>query len=557
MNPFVRKILICLIVMGVVAGVAWSGRRAYKRASERRLLADAQRYLKNNDPGNAGLCLQRALQINPMSINANKATADMLEAAGSPAALSWRIRTYLLATNNVEFRFEWARTALKMQDLPSVVQALSGIDEKSRSTAAFHKLAGGLAWGLHDSVDAEKQYREALRLEPTNEVTILDLATVLMASTNAAIADAARSDLEKIPTNSPLRVIALRHLIADAAAHHSLSRAAEYSQELVQLPGAAFSEKVARLQLLEKVQSPDYPKWQATLEEEARKSSVNAYTLGSWKLSEEGPTNTFRWLQGLPVVIQTNQPVPLLWTDCLIDLKDWNQLLAEVADRDWGELNYYRFCLISLANRQLGQNRAADASWKKAVSLSSHRLDSLTRLSRVTAVWKWGLERDEVLQKVVTEFPKEKWAGTELIAALYSDGKTRELSEWLVKMQSSDPSDNRLKNNLATVSLLRRSDLDRAFRLAAEAYNSSTNDPFFISTYAYSLLIQQKPEDAVRVLGNLKLEYLKIPSIAAYYGVVEAETGHKEAALEPLKLAQSSRLLPEELEMVRQAKSRL
>jgi hypothetical protein len=38
---------------------------------------------------------------------------------------------------------------------------------------------------------------------------------------------------------------------------------------------------------------------------------------------------------------------------------------------------------------------------------------------------------------------------------------------------------------------------------------------------------------------------------------VQAQTGHKDVAREPLKLAEASRLLPEEKEIVRQAEARL
>ena len=93
-------------------------------------------------------------------------------------ALNARIRTAELQTNNMEYRLEWAKTAIEMDDLSSAAQALGGVDQKSRSSAEFHKLAGGLAWNLHYAAEAEKQYADALQLEPTNLVVILNLATV-------------------------------------------------------------------------------------------------------------------------------------------------------------------------------------------------------------------------------------------------------------------------------------------------------------------------------------------------------------------------------------------
>ena len=51
--------------------------------------------------------------------------------------------------------------------------------------------------------------------------------------------------------------------------------------------------------------------------------------------------------------------------------------------------------------------------------------------------------------------------------------------------------------------------------------------------------------------------YLQIPSVAAYYGVVQAQSGHKDVARAPLERAAAAKLLPEENEMVRLARASL
>lgn len=159
MNSFLKKTLIFTMVMAMVAVAGWVGRKAYKRTAEHQLLTEASGYLGKKDFRNAGLCLQRALQIDPMSAQASKLTADLLEAGDAPAALSWRIRAFQLQTNNFAYRFAWAETALKMKDARSAAQALSGFDQKSRSTAEFHKLAGALAWELKERRGRGKRIR--------------------------------------------------------------------------------------------------------------------------------------------------------------------------------------------------------------------------------------------------------------------------------------------------------------------------------------------------------------------------------------------------------------
>ena len=557
MNAFTRKTLIFVAVMLAIACAGFLGRRIYQKTTEHRLAAQATQYLQKQDLRNASLCLQRALQINPYDVRVNQLMADMLEQDGSTMALSWRIRTAELQTNNMEYRLEWAKTALEMHDLASVVQALRGVNSKYRSTAEFHKLAGGLAWNLHDPANAEKEYAAALQLEPTNLTVTLNLATVRLVSTNKTVASEARATLEAIPANSPLHLTALRALATDDAERKSYQSAIYYQQQVANDPKASYSDKLGYLQILHLADSPQFTAWQQTLEIDATNSPFYVYALGHWTQIEEGPAIALRWLDGLPPTLQTNLPVPMAITDCQIGLKDWNGVLGTIRNADWGELEYYRLCLNSLADRSLGNNDGASEAWQNAFMASSHHLDRLARLNQLTAAWGWALERKQVLDQVISQFPGETWANDQLTALLYDQGQTQELADLLNQMYSADPSNLRIKNNLATILLLEKTDLNRAHRLAQEAYNSSPDNPFFACTYAYSLLLQSRNQEAAKIIGSLKADYLKDPSIAAYYGIVEAQTGNTKAAAPALKVAQTVRLLPEEMQLVHQAQELL
>jgi Flp pilus assembly protein TadD len=559
MNSLAKKALIFALALVAVAAAGRFGRKAYRTATERRLIAQAHRYFLDKDLHNATICLRRALQVDPWSVEAAWTTADMLEAAGMPAALNWRIRAAQLKPTEMEYRFAWARTALKIQNLRSAAEALSGVDDPGKATATYHKLGGALAWELHNAAEAEKQYTEALQLEPTNASIPLNLATIHLASTNIDVANAARLSMERMAaaTNSELRTTALHYLAADANSHKLFGKAIGYSSQLLQEPSATFADRIVHLQLLREAKSAESAAWLASLQNEAKSSPALAFLLGKWMAEAGNPATALAWLQSLAPSIQTNQPVPLIVTDCQVALKDWSGLLALINRQDWGELNYYRLALESLAQHSLGQNTAATAAWQKALRQSALRLDSLSRLAQVTASWRWAPEHTEVLEKITTAFPKEKWAVDQLVAQLYAQGDTRGIQTLLTKVQASNPTDARLKNNLANVFLLRNSEVEKANRLAKEAYDAAPNNPFFASTYAYSLFLQNRRDEAVKVFAHVKTEYLQIPSVAAYYGVVEAQCGHNDIAKDPLTRADAGTLLPEEKELVRRAKARL
>ena len=77
----------------------------------------------------------------------------------------------------------------------------------------------------------------------------------------------------------------------------------------------------------------------------------------------------------------------------------------------------------------------------------------------------------------------------------------------------------------------------------------------FATTYAYSLFLQGRTDEALKVLNNINPDYLRNPSIAVYYGYIQAKAGHKDLAREPSALnpggGGAAKLLPEEMEMVR------
>jgi tetratricopeptide (TPR) repeat protein len=248
-------------------------------------------------------------------------------------------------------------------------------------------------------------------------------------------------------------------------------------------------------------------------------------------------------------------PMPIIVTDCQIVMKDWQDILSEVSRADWGPEDYYRSALESLAERSLEQQAASDVSWHKALRLSAHRLDRLGHLAEMTRSWGWMAESGDVLNEIIDEFPGQKWAVDELASEYYAAGKTLEMEGLYFKIYSRDPSNPTLKNNLANLYLLRKTDLDKAYTMARDAYNSSTNNPIFASTYAYSLLLQDKKSEALNVLNGLKGDYLQIRSVALYCGVVEARSGRKEEAREALKRVELAKMLPEERAIVQLAES--
>ena len=123
-------------------------------------------------------------------------------------------------------------------------------------------------------------------------------------------------------------------------------------------------------------------------------------------------------------------------------------------------------------------------------------------------------------------------------------------------MVERDPKDAQARNNFAMVSLLLGTDTDQARKTAAELHAAEPDNPVFVSTYAFSLYQQGRPQEAAQALRALGLNRLDDPSLAAYYGVFLSAAGDTQTARIYLNKSAKAFLLPQEQALVDQAKKK-
>src|SRR5205823_11080383 len=121
---------------------------------------------------------------------------------------------------------------------PLATQTLDELAPAAKDVAAYHVVAAELALKLRKFGEAENQFREAGRLEPTNELHQLNLAVLRLQSTNAAAAAEARATLERLRSSPKIGTVALRWLVAQTLQNRELSVAEAFSEELLHDPKA-------------------------------------------------------------------------------------------------------------------------------------------------------------------------------------------------------------------------------------------------------------------------------------------------------------------------------
>jgi Tfp pilus assembly protein PilF len=542
-----RFIIAGIIVAVVLAGLWHFGRPAYRRARETRALEQANKYLAKGDYANASLSARQALEFNPNNAEACRIMADLAEKARSPYVLDYRRRLVELAPT-VQNKLLLASTALRVQEAPYplAAQTLDDLKATAGNVANYHTVRAELALRLKQFDAAAAEFQQAIRLEPTNELNQLNVAVLQLQSTNASSLTTARATLERLRASTNVGPVALRWLVADSLGRNDLAAASKFSAELLADRRATLDDRLQHLTILQRSKNPDFQAYLSGLQRNALTNAPQVYGISSWMIGHNLTVEALTWLTNCPAKLRTEQPVPLAMADCYLSLKDWQGLDTWLQDQKWGDLEFLRFALLSRASGELRQRLAADADWRSAVRLAGDRLGPMTALLGMATSWGRTQAREDLLWQIAQRFPRERWTLTELERLCYTSGNTRGLNRVYTAMVSYSPTNFVAQNNLAATSLLLRTNMPDAHKLAKEVFEKHPDQPVVISTYALSLYLQGRSKDGLAAMQKLKPEDLASPSVALYYGLLLAANGETNKAGKYFDIAQKSSLLPEE-----------
>jgi len=168
---------------------------------------------------------------------------------------------------------------------------------------------------------------------------------------------------------------------------------------------------------------------------------------------------------------------------------------------------------------------------------------------------KWGWQNEALdLWWLAAKDPSNAEKTLRMLYDFYAGRRdTQELYRVLVHLEKVRPGDAAVRNNLAQISLLLNLNVERAYRLAREVYEQEPKNVDYASTYAFSLYLQGEVKKAVQVLTGFSEAELERPQIAAYYGVMLANSGDFSRAAKFLDLGEKADLLPEERKLVEKA----
>lgn len=549
-----RKVIIILSCCIALLLAGYASYRGYKVWKRNHMMSLARDYLAKSDGRNAFLCVQQVVRSDPNNLEACRMMADFSEVARSPQAILWRARVVELDPKPLTNRVAWAMTALKLGDVGLAQKAIESVDAADRKAVLYHRAAGAVAYSARQYAEAEAHLAELVRLEPTNLVTQLDLAALRLYKTDPQAAAQARTTLEGLSANPAVRTESLRRLEEDALSRKQMDNALALSRQLLRQTNSTFRDRVLHLTILHIARNPEQDAFLAGLQKEAQDSPPKIADLATWMVTSEQAPKAMAWIRTIPPAVRTNQPVPIVEAECHRALQDWPGLLTALDDQAWGDLDFLRLAYRTQAFRAQKSEANMKNEWHRTMEATEQRLGRLAMLLRTTTAWAWLAEQEEILWTIVNRFPSEKWALKELADRLYTAGQTQSLVTLFSRAAQMDPNNLGFKNNLATSALLLNAMERKPHELAQEVYQKAPTNSAYASTYAFSLHMQQKTAEALKILEQLTPQQLEDPGIAAYYGVILKASGNTAKARKYLELASKARLLPEEKKLVEQAR---
>jgi tetratricopeptide (TPR) repeat protein len=259
------------------------------------------------------------------------------------------------------------------------------------------------------------------------------------------------------------------------------------------------------------------------------------------------------WMKTLPPTLLVKRTTPLNLAEAFMATSDWEGLRKFCVGTKWDAFEYMRNALAARALRELGQVQESSQQWKEAVAKVGTRPEQIFGLADLARKWGWQSEAVD-LWWLAAKDPINAEKTLRMLYDFYASRRdTQELYRVLVHLEKVRPTDLSVRNNLAQISLLLNLNPDQAYRAAREVYEQEPKNPDYAATYAFSLYFQGDVKKALQALAGFSEAELERPQIAAYYGVLLANSGDFSRAAKFLDLGEKANLLPEEKKLVEKA----
>jgi len=541
---FIACALVVLAGVGL-AGAKWIAWPYFKTWRENRANSVAREFFKQDDYPNALVAVRKTLQYNQANVEAWKLAVEITEKQQSPQTF-----VYQQGLTNVqptlENKLKLVRVAVKHRAYPQALDAINKVGMEGSNSAEFFELASHVAQVMRNPTKAKYYLMSLVKLRPDDNLARFELAQIRLLDGFADNKPSIRAEIRNLSTDPKLRVRALTILLADSVEARSEAEALEIADTLATMsdlpPAAHMMVAEAYRRSAPKRFGPYIEKLKTTY---AIKPEL-AVVLVGYLTTHEMPKEARAWADSLGETVRKDECFQVSYAALLLDLKENAALETYLRPLKWTENEFVRQLLLAHAARVRADDRAFADAWRLAVievGNNPRRLQML--LTRVNALG-WPEQRMELLWRKFSMDPSDKAARNQLGTWERSRQNTAGINRLYGRINEFDPSDRDSKNNYAYSSLLLGTSMDRAHADARNNYDSDPRNSYFATTYALSLLKQNKAPEALQVIESQSSTLMAVDERTLLHGVLLIANGRIDEGLELTAHLKHERLLPEE-----------
>ena len=551
-----KPLILCALIAAVFLG-AWLARPLYRNWKKQRYLTQATAQLNRSDYKNAALSARQVRALDSSNLEAARILAEITGRLRSPEVIAWRQFIADLEPENPTNQILLAEAALLFGEVSRAEQSLVKIAPANRNLVEFHQAAAMILASQHKLAEAEAHFTAAIKLAPSNDLLQLNHAVILMQARDTNVVAEGIRTLRKYAADPARRRMALQNL-AQAYLHlKDFDQAVIAAKDLAPPTNSTFADQMLLLSVLRAANRPEFKNQLAATQTNAASAGPEqVQSLASWLIGTGQSEAALRWLASLPNELQSQQRVSMALADLHLARADWPALQKLTESAKWAEADFLRHALLSRACREQRLTMSANSAWLDAVHAAGGNPKTLAALARMAGAWGWTHEQEDLLWMLVERHPGERWAPAALKEIFVKSADTHGLNRLAAALVTQNPNNLAAKNDLAGTALLLGTQNSRTHELAREVFTKFPSNEITASTYAYSLLVQGKRDEAVKAFAGVNRSALEQPSIALYYGLVLGTNSPAEAR-KYLDLAAGGKLLPEEKALLQDARKKL
>lgn len=548
----VGRIAACLLAVALIGGGLYRG---YTTWRNRHLEAQALQFAAHGDLSSAVLTARQLLAIQRDNNIALHLMAELADQTRSAEAVEWRKAIAALRPDDINEQLALARTALRFNQFDLASRVLRNVATVAAQMPLYHELRGGVALAQGNTSEAEEHFAAAVAADAGNDQLGLNLAVVRLACRAPEKIEMGRSELRRLASSATVRAAALRVIAADALGRKDFAAAQEATAALLAEKAPTFSDHLLHLEATNCATES-----LTRAQNAAANSSDHAAQLITWLNRHEHAAEAFAWAKTLSANVRDAQPVPLAMAESLSCVRDWQALAHFVRGKNWKQVEALRLAVESHAVRHLNADPEAQAEaaalWRSALRAAQSNPAQLGTIAQLAEGWDYKAQAQDAWWTIANRTEHAREALRALTRIYTAAHDSRGLLRVAKRALELDPNDLVAANNAASLGLLLNGD-PASHHLAAKLHEEHPDNAVFAATYAFSLHLQGKTADALRVIERLKDHQLRQPAFAAYYVVMLADSGNLAKAREFLALAERAPLLPEEKQLLANAAKKL